>query len=123
MSMKRLRINDFAALLGVPTRKLPGECRRLIRELDFTYRTLRGAERDGVILGILKTLESDLPISGPGRLSDWEKGWSENLRAFVDSGYDLNELIPRYYRKGNNVMRLRGDYVATTWCLSLRILS
>jgi hypothetical protein len=108
---RRLELEDFALLLGISADAVPFECRRIINQFDFRYRPLVGEERDRLILDILKTLHTDLPVSGRNRLASWEDGWSENLQAFVSSNYDLKQLIPGYYRKGRGVMRLFGQYV------------
>lgn len=109
--MRRLELEDFALLLGIAADDVPLECRRIMNQLDFRYRSLAGEERDRLILEILKTLHAALPVSGRNRLARWEDGWSENLQAFVSSNYDLKQLLPGYYRKGRGVMRLFGKYV------------
>jgi SAM-dependent methyltransferase len=63
------------------------------------------------LLGVLKVLdEGTLSISGKERHTDWENGWSENLKGFVESNYDLDALVPRYVRK-IKVKRLFSTYI------------
>lgn len=107
----RLDLEDFVLLLGTSIGQIPLECRRLIDELNFHYTVLDAGSRDTIILQILKTLDSDLPVSGRSRLDRWEEGWSENLCLFISSNYDTKELVPLYYRAGKRVMRLSGNYV------------
>jgi hypothetical protein len=63
------------------------------------------------MLSILKRIDAaDLQASGEDRQPDWEKGWGENLKEFVNSGYDVEKLVPKYFKK-NVPVRLFGDYV------------
>ena len=109
--MKKLGVNDFASIFGTSPKEIPLECRVLINELNFQYISLNKDARDKVLLQVVKTLNSDLPISGKSRIDRWQEGWSENLQQFIDSGYDEKQLIPGYYKKGTQVMRLAGDYI------------
>ena len=63
-------------------------------------RLISGAERDKLILAILKNIDADMQlIASPERHSVWEKGWQERLHAFRASR-DENELIPQFIRQG-----------------------
>jgi len=110
--MHNLKIDDFARLFGIREGEMPGECRDLINNLDFHYTVLEGVDRDKVILEVFRTLGSELPIPGPDRVGVWERGWSENLEEFVDSGFDSKSLVPFYNRPGKRVMRLQGQYIS-----------
>ena len=112
--MERLDVGDFARGFGISENEMPPECAKLIGSMDFRYRVLNGKDRDEVILGIIKTLNTELPMSGPNRLAAWEEGWSENLRAFVQSGFKLEALLPFYNRRGKKVMRWKGEYILPT---------
>jgi hypothetical protein len=106
----RLTTRDFAALFGTSEEDIPDDCRELILGQDFRYKRLSPAERDGVLLGILKTIDSDkLNIAGKGKKPIWEKGWNENLQEFVGSEYDLNAIVPKYYRP-SEVLRINREY-------------
>lgn len=109
--LSMLSLNDFGELFGTDTEDIGRYCPDGIGELDFRYRKLAPAERDYLILSILKKIDSyDLPTSGQNRKADWERGWEENLREFIDSGYDFGKLVPKYFKK-NVPVRLNGDYV------------
>lgn len=109
--MQTLDVAAFADLFGVKENSLGERVRQCIKAHDFSYELVEGDERDNLILKVLKTLESNIPVSGPHRLQRWEDGWAENLEAFEKSGYDLNALLPNYYKSGNNViLRLDGRY-------------
>lgn len=102
---------DFAALFGVGVEDFNELTMELIESLDFRYRMFSGNERDQIVLRILKELYcAEITVSGEDRKPDWEEGWRENLQAFTQSGYDLDSLIPRYFKKHVPV-RLNGDYV------------
>ncbi len=106
-----LDVHDFATLLGAPEPDVRAACAPLIERGDFRHAVLDGTARDAIVLRVLRTIESELPVSGPGRLPRWESGWRENLRAFEASAGDVATLVPAYYRRGVQVMRLRGHYV------------
>ena len=78
---------------------------------SFRYRMLTPRERDQAILTVMKRLESPgLGISGVGQKKRWIRGWNENLKLFIDSGYNENALVPKYIQPQHPV-RLYGDYV------------
>ena len=106
-----LTLDDFACLFGTTAEGIGDDCRDLIAEYDFRYRKLSHDEQNAIILRVLKKIHSDeLPIAGPDRKPAWEKGWSENLRDFINSGFDLGQLIPKFVKR-NEVVRLNGNYV------------
>jgi len=106
-----LDIAAFAGLFEADIDDFSHRCRRLIEDMDFRYRPLAGGERDEVILDVLRKLQAeDLPVSGGRRRQDWENGWSENLRQFAASGFDLSHLVPAYMRK-HDVLRLNRTYI------------
>ena len=97
-------LEDFARMFGTRVENISPECRELIDKIDFRYKILRGDERDKIILNILRQIESDtLGIVGLQRKAVWEKGWRENLSSFLEHGFDLEELIPKYYRPGEPI--------------------
>lgn len=107
----QLGSKEFAALFGIGVEELDECSVELIESLDFRYRKLSRNERDQIVLQIIKELYcEEITVSGEDRKQDWEKGWRENLQAFTKSGYDLDSLIPRYFKKYVPV-RLNGDYV------------
>ena len=111
IAMKRLAVEDFAALLGTEVSTFPAQCAAQVRDLDFRYSELKGAELDAALLGILKQLDAgNLNRAGKGKLKVWEKGWGENYDNFVTKGFDVKELIPKYYRP-HQLTRLRGRLV------------
>ena len=102
---------EFAALFGGTPEEVVAWCAPFLERFDFTCRRLEGEERDAYILAALKRLDpAAVSVAGPERKPDWESGWSENLRDFVDGGYDLDALVPKYMRPGQAV-RLMGEYM------------
>ena len=96
----RLEEKNFADSFGINLKELPDECSEIIKNTDFTYHVLEGVEKDNAILDELKRIECDTQvIADPSRTEVWEKGWNENLVAFRESGWDLETLIPKFYRK------------------------
>ncbi|NQU78860.1 class I SAM-dependent methyltransferase [Candidatus Woesearchaeota archaeon] len=112
--ISELTLEDFARLFGTTIDDIPDDCRELIAKTDFRYKKLISDKRKKIILRILKTIDSDsLSVVGAHRMPAWEKGWSENLQNFVDSNFDLNELIPKFVKR-NEVIRLNSNYVLPT---------
>jgi len=112
--LREVRLEDFARSFGTTVQDIPEDCRELIAKTDFRYRVLTGEERDKTLLNVLTKIESDQQVIGAKeRQATWERGWAENLQDFVQSGYDLNKLVPRFIRP-NQVIRLNGNYVLPT---------
>ena len=108
---QRLMITDFVGALGTTTERIPASVQRLIATYDFRYQCLSEPERDQVILGVLKRIESgELSKVGEHRKEVWEKGWEENLDAFSSKDFALETLVPRFIRPEPTV-RLKQNYV------------
>ena len=101
---------DFARILG-ETGALSKQCHAVIDRYNFKYRTLKGTERDEVLLRTLKEMDVELPVSGPSRLPRWEQGWGENHDAYISSGHDADALIPGYYQRGQTIMRIEENFI------------
>ncbi|NJL71467.1 MAG: hypothetical protein HC888_07530 [Candidatus Competibacteraceae bacterium] len=98
--MGNLDVNAFASLLGTTPEEVSVICGDEIRRFDFSYQRQIGPAERATILEVLKALDANtFKASGPERLSDWEKGWRENLAAFVAGGYDVGALSPKYISK------------------------
>lgn len=73
------------------------------------YRVLAGAERDKIIIDLLKRIDArDFSMVGTGR-ARWDKGWQENLDALRETG-DLAALQPKYIRTGQP-LRMDGEFI------------
>jgi hypothetical protein len=102
---------DFARLFGVTFDSLPKECIALIDKSDFNYDLPTSGDRDQIILGVLKHLDSDAPTQVGEQRSDlWERCWSENLQNFVSSEFELDKLVPKFIKPGQPI-RLNQQYV------------
>ncbi|MDO9530349.1 MAG: class I SAM-dependent methyltransferase [Syntrophales bacterium] len=109
--MQHVTIDDFAHSFGTTVEDFPNECLKMIRGKDFRYRRFDKKERDNIILQVLKKIEGDTQIIGATERKDvWEHGWAENLQSFVESGGDLDTLIPKFIRE-NQPIRYAGDYI------------
>ncbi len=110
---RSLGIDDFAALLGCAVDAIPDDCRALIAKGDWGYQALPQAERDALILRVIQRIDrKEMSIVQNEDKSRWQRGWGENLDAFVTSGGDLGALVPRYVRPGVPI-RLNGDFART----------
>lgn len=107
----QLGLGDFARSFGTTIEDLPDDCREKIYKSDFKYRIPAEEERDRVILDVLRRIESDKQIVGiEERRNTWEHGWSENLHEFLKSGYNLNKLVPKFFRS-DQAIRLNQNYI------------
>lgn len=112
--MPRVTLKDFARSFGTTVKGIPAECKKLIKEKDFSYVVPQGKERDNIILGILKKIESDKQVIGAKERQDiWHNGWAENLSNFIKSGYRLDALVPRFIRP-NQAIRFNQNYIQPT---------
>lgn len=106
-----ITLDDFARSFGTTVDDIPDDCRQLIAKSDFRYEILTGEKRDKVILSVLQKIDSDKQtIGAPERQTTWQKGWEENLQDFINSGCDLNKLVPKFIRP-NQPMRLNQNYI------------
>ena len=79
-------------------------------KFDTSYRNLSAKELDHLLLEILEKIDTGFSVSGKKRVTDWEKGWSENRNIFQESAFNTGNLKPKYYRP-NNIFRWEGSYV------------
>lgn len=111
--MQEITLKDFIESFGALDENMPKECRELIGQKDFRYEVLQGAKKDAVLLEVIKKLESDAQIIGAQeRQNVWNNGWNENLREFIDSGYDLQKLVPKFIRP-NKIIRFKQNYISS----------
>lgn len=98
-SLSVISIETFAKMVNASPDELPEECKATLRQCDFRFEEVGIDEYTTSVLETLKRLEYDgLAVAGSHRKSVWEKGWSENLDAFVASGYELDALLPKYFK-------------------------
>lgn len=82
-------------------------------KFNFNFRQLDQREYEACLLEILAKLDSSVfDQSGAQRRGKWDKGWSENLQNFIDSGFDFTSLVPKYYRH-SQISRYCGRLIAT----------
>lgn len=109
--MREVTLEDFVASFGAEKDGMPVECKDLIAEKDFKYEIIEGAERDKLLLEIIKKIETDRQIIGAEeRQNIWNNGWGENLQDFVNSDYDLKTLVPRFIRP-SQIVRFNQNYI------------
>lgn len=112
--MPRLTVTRFADLLGTTSDQFSEDCRQKILAHDWSYSVLGGAERDAVVVDMLRRIdERRLTMVANDDKSRWIKGWGENLQAFREQKGDLDALVPKYIRP-NQPVRLFQDFVLPT---------
>jgi len=93
--VNRITAKDIEKILGF---KIGSDLKDQVDKFNLVYRELSSQERDKYISTVIDVLFNDIVYSGKHRINDWEKGWSENLRAFK-STKDIGKLVPRYHGK------------------------
>ncbi|MEW6040559.1 MAG: class I SAM-dependent methyltransferase, partial [Elusimicrobiota bacterium] len=108
----KVTVEDFARSFGITPKDISKTCRGLISKMDFRYKIIEGAERDKIILDVLRRMNSDRQVIGaPERHQAWESGWAENLKTFINAKYDLKALYPKFIRPGQTI-RFNGNYIS-----------
>lgn len=106
-----VKIEDLAYMLGVHVQDFPQEYSKRLDNLALVYEVLEGEKKEKAVLDQLKRIKNDKQIVGTdARIPVWQEGWSENLQLFIDSGYDLSQLRPKYYRE-NVPCRFKGKLI------------
>jgi|SRR3989344_5684663 len=122
-----LTSKSFADVFNTKEDALSTLVKQAINKRNFKYKKVEGKEYDDAILRIMKVLdETILGTAGSHRLNDWEKGWGENLKKFIRSNHDLNQLIPQFVKKDafirfrNNFIRPESDSFETDFVTVMR---
>ncbi|TSC88514.1 MAG: hypothetical protein G01um10147_10 [Microgenomates group bacterium Gr01-1014_7] len=106
-----LTSKSFAKIFNTKEDTLPLIAKQAIKKANFKYKKVENKEYDEAILRIIRTLDSRiLKAAGPHRQIDWEKGWEENLQEFIRGKRDLNQLIPKFVKKGAYI-RFQGNFI------------
>jgi len=109
--MPEVTIEDFAKSFGTTVDDFSEGCKKMIAENDFGYKILGGKKRDEIILSILKKIDSDKQVIGAEERKDvWYSGWAENLESFIQSGCNLDALVPKFIRD-KQIIRYDGNYI------------
>lgn len=99
---------SFAKIFNDKESNFPLLLQQTIKKFNFEYRIVEGKEYEETISKIEKTLESNLKVSGPHRINDWEKGWGEHLSEFNQGGF--NNLVAKFSMQGEYI-RLQGNLI------------
>jgi SAM-dependent methyltransferase len=105
--IQKLTPQDFLTAFGAPS----GDIDLIAAEAekcDFSYHRLSQAERDGVILSILRKLDS-FTVVGEHRHNIWEMAWGDVAARYDANQDDLSSLVPSFIG-GTDIIRLNGDY-------------
>lgn len=102
--------------------RLSPRLRDRVAQANLRYADLTETERDAYLLTVVEALmDPALKTAGEHRLSDWEQGWSENLRA-LKSGKSPADLVPRYHGKHSMVRWRRRIVRPLTDAFDYRVL-
>lgn len=109
--MEVVTVKDFAASFDAGESDVFEKCGRLIEKHNLSYKYIEGEQRDKLIIEILEKIGKDTQTIGePKRKDVWNDGWQENLTEFINSGYDLNALVPKFIRPDQPV-RFKQRYI------------
>ncbi|PKN70595.1 MAG: hypothetical protein CVU52_08940 [Deltaproteobacteria bacterium HGW-Deltaproteobacteria-10] len=108
--IKKLDVRNCAKLFGATQKEITDTCGAILSAEDFRFVMIDKEEKEKTLLDVINTIDAPLSVSGKSRQNDWEKGWSENLQAFIKSNYDLSSLTPKYMHKFS-IRRLFSQYV------------
>lgn len=72
-------------------------------EASLEYEDISESDRDNYIRDVVNRLckvdvDRDTKPAGEHRLTEWERGWGENLES-IKKGKSVNDLVPRYHGK------------------------
>lgn len=65
---------------------------------NLDYYDLTETEYNDYLIDVISVLTRDITQSGEHRITEWENGWGENLKNFLNSK-DTFDLIPKYHSK------------------------
>jgi hypothetical protein len=109
--MATLDARTLASCFAISVERLPEKCRAMLGQHDFSYKVLEGRDRDGVILDVLRRIDSDSQVVGATeRKAVWEHGWREALNEYVGSEFDQAKLVPKFIRAGQ-IVRLNRQFI------------
>ena len=108
--MNKIQVTELEHLFGASKDEILDFCAEELQAFNGNYQRLNDGKKDKALVEAIKkiTLNFDKK-SGPDRLPEWERGWSENLERFSENVDDLSSLVPGYVRP-NQIMRFNNDY-------------
>ncbi len=108
--MPELRVDDFARAFDETPEAIARMAGPAIAEANLGYRRPKPAERDAIILDILKRLAAeDFTRVGAHRHDVWTEVWSEQLAEFTARGGGAEALDPKFVA-ARRTMRVFGDF-------------
>lgn len=108
--MNDLNIDTLAKLFGTTSVEINEYCEEELRNFNGNFARLSPEKKEQTLIESMDYLVNGIiKKSGPDRLPDWERGWSENLNKLMQGSNNLDDLVPGYVRP-KQIMRLMGDY-------------
>lgn len=102
--MYKVTLEDFAKSFGTTVEDILNTCIELINNTNLSYSTINEYEHEQLILNILKKIDKDIQIIGaPERRDIWNDGWKENYQDFINNNYNLDMLIPKFFKFGQPI--------------------
>ena len=107
-SSQRVTKKVFSKIVGDKLSNIPRETLKLLETENFSYKIIKGEERDKLVLDIIKKIDAHDFL--PRGKRKWVQGWREILKNFKKNKYDLRFLTPQYIKPGTQ-MRIFDEYV------------
>lgn len=104
--MKTITRQDIETVLG---KTVPDFVLQEMNRHPLQYEDLTEEQYEQYLINVVKVLLSDITRCGEHRLTEWERGWGENLQEFCNTKNPLS-LIPKYHGK-NRYVRWMGKII------------
>jgi SAM-dependent methyltransferase len=107
LKKKKVNIKFLQTILG--KKYLSKDSREIIKKYNLNYHQIYSKDKLKLNLEILdKLINNKFTIINKKRKIIWDRGWHENL---ISYNKNIRKLLPKYYRKSNNIFRIKGDIV------------
>lgn len=112
----RLASDALERAFGASQKGIDADLVELAQRSDLTYRALLPAERDQVVLGILRKLDAgEFAKAGVERHRSWEQAWAERAEKYVGAAYANEGLMPNYM-DASDIVRIDREFVRAHPC-------
>jgi len=93
--MNSVTRSDIEAITGF---ELHPFLKNRLATCNLDYFDLTEKEYNDYLINVISVLTGDITQSGEHRITEWERGWEENLKAFLNTR-DTFDLVPKYHSK------------------------
>ncbi len=110
-SVSELSVSDFAKLIGESVSHIGLDTQDFLRRFDFRYSPVESEEKEGLVLKILKNLDSrKFSTVGPQRYGIWNSAWEKTSQRFSQDNHSGEALTPDFL-DAHPVVRLHREFI------------